>query len=342
MSERPDVTADDGAAPLKDQAIDGGEEIPTNTTTGADGPPTDPGPGPKEPVGADSESGRAGNSAQPEPVTPTEPKHPSNDNGRKGSGNGESRSRPETSGSAYGTGDGRDPQEDETREVLLNQFYSTLEVMYFAAKPAPAAGVGGASAKQHERINQLFDARSRTWNGAYEIEQLLSFVMTDEQVDAELPRRRAEAKAHKLEYISGIEKQLDGIRAIEEDSGSDQTKLDQCRVSKRYILQRLLNDLQWFYKQRIRRREAAKRLSLRVSALFLSAFLFFFTLLFVQYWFSPHILPVLARQASAQGDSKSEAQDKQDGRSNPPASAPAAPGSPANAGEPPKGMGSAN
>lgn len=137
-------------------------------------------------------------------------------------------------------------------------------------------------AEQHKRINELFQTEQHSWLDAYEIEQLLSFVITDEQLAAELPRRMAEAKALNLQYVTAMEERF---KAIVEDEAKAEEDADRekCQDAKRYLMQRALNDLQWFYKQRIRRRDAAKRLALRVSAMFLSAFFFFSTLLFIQY-----------------------------------------------------------
>jgi len=148
----------------------------------------------------------------------------------------------------------------------------------------PPSDEDSRAAKQHARIKELFEHEEHTWRGAYEIEQLLAFVMTDGQIAAELPRRLAEAKALELEFASNLEEQ---IKAAHNN-----------KTALRYILQRLLNDLQWFYNQRIRRRAAAKRLSKRVSYLFFSAFLFFFALSFIHFFSSPP--PVSQHDTSGQ------------------------------------------
>lgn len=173
-----------------------------------------------------------------------------------------------------------DRQAQETREELLEQFYSTLRVAYSAARPDP--GPGTRMGEQHRCIRNLLGSYPRSWLYAYEIEQLLVFVMTDDQLEAELPRRMAEAKAHKLEYVSSLSTQLEQVGAEQEAATTD-TERERCMLAKQYIFQRLLNDLQWFFNQRIRHRDAANRLTVRVSAMFLSAFLFFSTLLFIQY-----------------------------------------------------------
>jgi hypothetical protein len=190
-------------------------------------------------------------------------------------------------------GSERDPHETETREELLNQFYATLGVMYLAAQPGTGAGTVSQHGRIHELLYQL-PGRGR----AYEIEQLLAFVMTDDQVAAELPRRVAEARALDLQYVAQIEAQFDAALKVVQDPDANDASRKQSQAAMRYILQRLLNDLQWLYHQRIRRREAAKRLSVRVSALFLSAFFFFVCLLFTQYFSNP-----LDRASKVQGSS---------------------------------------
>ena len=117
-------------------------------------------------------------------------------------------------------GDADEPHKGE----LLEQFYLTLSVMYMGAPRVERSVV-------HERIERLFQS-GRSWRNAYEIEQLLCFVLTDPQIAGELDRRLAEARALKLEYIDVINKELE-----------DKTKA----VDKRLVLHRLLNDLQWFY-----------------------------------------------------------------------------------------------
>ena len=54
---------------------------------------------------------------------------------------------------------------------LLEQFYLTLTVMYLGA---PA----GANSVVHERIERLFKSQ-HSWRNAYEIEQLLCFILSE-------------------------------------------------------------------------------------------------------------------------------------------------------------------
>jgi len=172
----------------------------------------------------------------------------------------------------------RDPHDREAREELLNQFYATLRVTYLGAEPEREE-----TRVIHERIRAKL-ADEPAWRNAYEIEQLLAFVMTDEQLETELPRRMAEAKSMKLSFVDELSQRIAAIRGGSQDSEPTEEQKRKDQLALRSVLHRLLNDLQWFYDQRIRRRDAAKRLSVRVSALFLSAFFFFFGLLFIQYF----------------------------------------------------------
>jgi|RhiMethySRZTD1v2_1073278.scaffolds.fasta_scaffold466394_2 hypothetical protein len=145
---------------------------------------------------------------------------------------------------------------------LLEQFYLTLRVMYLGVPKLEASVV-------HERIERLFKGK-QSWRNAYEIEQLLCFVLTDAQIETELERRLAEAKALKLEYLDVIAK----------GPGSGTTP----PADKRFLLHRLLNDLQWFYSKRVQHRTAAKRLMWRSSLLFIVALVMLFLVLFIQFF----------------------------------------------------------
>lgn len=162
---------------------------------------------------------------------------------------------------------------------LLEQFYLTLNVMFLGA-PAVAGSV------VHERVERLFRS-PHSWRNAYEIEQLLCFVLTDQQLQAELDRRLVEAKALKLEFVDVINREL-------QDPGKT--------VDKRILLHRLLNDLQWFYSKRVHYRSAGKRLMLRVSLLFMVSLVTLFLVLFIQFF--AHQAPTSANgQVAAAGPS---------------------------------------
>lgn len=145
---------------------------------------------------------------------------------------------------------------------LLEQFYLTLRVMYLAAPGVESSAI-------HDRLDRLFrDVHS--WRNAYEIEQLLCFVITDQQLETELERRLAEAKALKIEHVDVIDQELHESTVAP--------------AAKRIVLHRLLNDLQWFYTKRVQYRAASKRLMLRVSSLFMVALVVLFLVLFIQFF----------------------------------------------------------
>lgn len=150
---------------------------------------------------------------------------------------------------------------------LLEQFYSTLWVTYLTASQE----VSSSNEAVRKMIDRLFE-EPPSWRAAYQIEQLLSLVLTEEQLDIELKRRMAEALDLHLPYANILQELS--------KPASDHDKIG--IVKKRTVLHRLLNDLQWFYSQRYQRRLAAETLAYRVSRLFLFTFIVFFLILFVQ------------------------------------------------------------
>jgi hypothetical protein len=152
--------------------------------------------------------------------------------------------------------------EERHKTQLLEQFYLTLGVIYLTTPKVEGSVV-------HEKIDKLL-ATSHSWRNAYEIEQLLCFIVTDQQLETVFERRLAEAKALKLEYVGVIEKLL----AVGPPVPAD----------KRILLHRLLDDLQWFYSKRVQHRSASKRLMIRVSGLFIVALVTMFLVLFIQFF----------------------------------------------------------
>lgn len=152
---------------------------------------------------------------------------------------------------------------------LLDQFYLTLRSIHAAAgKGVP--DVQNIQAKLEELLTL-----EHTWQSAYEIEQLLCFVMTPSQLDIELTRRIQDAKALKSPFSEFVETEIKkpppGV-PIE---------------AKRILLHRLLNDLQWFYSKREEHRATSKRLMYRVSSLFGVALVALFLVLFIQFFAQP-------------------------------------------------------
>ena len=160
---------------------------------------------------------------------------------------------------------GRNGLANHTHNTLLEQFYATLNAMYLNAIESPGGSDGRPLARAG--IENLFNDSNRTWQNAYSIELQLTQIMTLPQIDTEWIRRVGEAESLGLPHVANLTKKF---------SETDDVNI------KRAAIQRLINDLQWHYQQRIRRREAAKTLAERVSRIFWIAFATFLWLLFLQ------------------------------------------------------------
>jgi hypothetical protein len=119
-----------------------------------------------------------------------------------------------------------------------------------------------------EYLEDQFNDPSITWQKAYDIEQKLVFIMSPEQLDVEWDRRIVEAEDLGLPFASVLKQKYVNIR-------EDAEKMEKNLSTKRALMHRLINDLQWFYQKRSSRREMAKILSTRVSWLFWFAFALF-------------------------------------------------------------------
>lgn len=153
--------------------------------------------------------------------------------------------------------------------------------MYVAAcesrgSTTEAGAISSADPTAFSTLRELFELEPRTWQSAFQIELQLTQVMSQAQLDTEWIRRLSEAEDLGLAHCRGLKAEY----ILDENEPQHLEK-------KRMLLQRLLNDLQWFYQQRVRRREAAKLLAVRVSWLFWTAFALFFILLFVQVVYGP-------------------------------------------------------
>jgi len=161
-----------------------------------------------------------------------------------------------------------DDEQLEQPAGLLEQFYANLRVTHLAAYQEASS----SDEAVYNVIDTLFKEQP-SWRAAYQIEQLLSLVLTEAQLDTELKRRMAEASDLHLPYAN-ILQELSGKASDDHDKTGT--------AKRRAVLHRLLNDLQWFYSQRYQRRLAAESLAYRVSRLFLYTFIVFFVVLFMQ------------------------------------------------------------
>src|ERR1043165_3416128 len=157
---------------------------------------------------------------------------------------------PKRATSAARTSEGGKEQEQSD---LLDQFYVSLRCTYVAAANSEFR------TDIRKKLDELFQEKdaNQTWRNAYEIEQLLCFVMTESQLDIELARRVQEAKTLKVPYNEIVEQQIG--------------KTDLTVDGKRELFQRLLNDIQWYYAKREQYRATTKLLMNRVSALLVVA-----------------------------------------------------------------------
>ena len=116
---------------------------------------------------------------------------------------------------------------------LIDQFYLTLEASFTKARQSnPDFGKYPESA---EKIQSLLDGQ-RSWKNAYQIEELLVSLYSDDVLAVELDRRIQEAPGT-LGQTSG-------------DFYAAQQAQAQSRSQKEALLERLLNDLHWRYQNR--------------------------------------------------------------------------------------------
>ena len=165
-----------------------------------------------------------------------------------------------------------------TRDELLNDFYSNLEARYYGVRPSEEY-----ARVICDRIAEKFSG-DRTWRRAREIEQLLALVISDEQVATEIPRLLAEAERITLPHTKIFNELFAEEKQILQQGDIDDEQRTKALQSLRYLQQRLVNDLNYAWSQLRRKREYAKQYSARVSALFLTVFIYFFLLLYIQFF----------------------------------------------------------
>lgn len=110
-------------------------------------------------------------------------------------------------------------------ELLLNQFYASLEVLYYNHS------VEGICEDLRSEIESTLNDKNRSWSKAYFVEQALASVLTYEQLKSEFARRLIDAEnrlptPHSKFFIK-----------------VEYNKIDEGELRSVYI--RLLNDLQW-------------------------------------------------------------------------------------------------
>ena len=186
-------------------------------------------------------------------------------------------------------GPAADPDEEPLK--LLKHFMFQLgDEFYYAQYPTNELPV--VNAKITERVQELLDLKDAplTWTRLYQIERLLVYIRPRSRLENETDRRVAEMQRHNLASASKYRAQLDKVgsasaaareaadkaaaAAASPPQGAtepDKEKLkadlvaasafvDQVESnadnSRRAILASALDDLQWFYQQRILKRKA--------------------------------------------------------------------------------------
>ena len=145
------------------------------------------------------------------------------------------------------------------REVLLDQFYTSLKVS-FQETQQDSGQLNDHSVIQ-STIDQLFK-KERSWENAYEIEQLMVPLFTDEQLAIELSRRVLETKQFGEE-----------VSRYYEESSKNNTDRD----TRQALFSRLIKDLQRREQISRIRRWYTRNAWLRGTFAFVLSFLVFFT-----------------------------------------------------------------
>lgn len=146
----------------------------------------------------------------------------------------------------------------EIRE-LTAQFYVTLEAAFAKVKSIS----GRASEDAYRRIEDLLaPEHPRNWTNAYAIEQLLVHLMDDDAVATELQVRTREATAALR-------------RSLAEYYEQQAAKDTQTPVTRRALLTRLVNDLQWRYTVNEVKRQYSKNITLNAGRFFAASLAIF-------------------------------------------------------------------
>jgi hypothetical protein len=193
-------------------------------------------------------------------------------------------------------GRGAGPPRDEEPAALLRHFMEQLSDEFSYAK-SPTNEPVVTNDEIVEQLDALFADRSTkplTWTSVYKIERLLVYVRPPSRLRNETDRRVAEAERHQLSAAAKYRAQLEQVTnavtaaagtakaaaaAASSAAGADaEQKLSRAReayakaeseadVERRAILAAVLDDLQWFYQQRILKRRALWKSASRLLTL---------------------------------------------------------------------------
>lgn len=159
-------------------------------------------------------------------------------------------------------GTGKKATQEEVIE-LTNQFFVTLRAYFTLIKKSGADNARNKEA--FDRINALLDGEQagRNWTNAYEIEQLLVHLFDDDTVATELRIRILEARSIlRPELAAMYEAHFDAIE--KRSGGADAAGVPN---SRRTLLARLVNDLQWRYIVNEATRRYSKLITRRTATL---------------------------------------------------------------------------
>jgi hypothetical protein len=197
---------------------------------------------------------------------------------------------------------------DEEPRKLIRHFMSQLRDEFLYARH-PTNEVAVANEPIATRIEQLVAVNTPlTWERLYQIERLLVYLRPRSRLENETDRRVAEAEQHKLSGAAKYRVQLDkvnitvavaaelaekaaaasasppqdasaeAISKLNADAAAARVRADEAQEmadkSRRAILASVLDDLQWFYQQRIIKRRALAGSATRLLGFGLLSMLF--------------------------------------------------------------------
>jgi hypothetical protein len=188
-------------------------------------------------------------------------------------------------------------QDDEKPVALLRHFMEQLDDEFFYAK-SPTNEPAVKNDEIVKQLDALFaerDTRPLTWGRVYKIERLLVYVRPPSRLRNETDRRVAEAERQQLSAAAKYRAQLDqatgmvtaaaeAVKVAAAEAASPSASADaaqklahardaytdaqnECDVMRRSILAAALDDLQWFYQQRILKRHALWKSASRLLTL---------------------------------------------------------------------------
>jgi hypothetical protein len=181
---------------------------------------------------------------------------------------------------------------DEEPVALLRHFMEQLsdELSYAKSPTNEPTVLNDEIVKQLDALFAERDTKPLTWARVYKIERLLVYVRPPSRLRNETDRRVAEAERHQLSAAAKYRAQLEQVtsavataaeiaKAAAEATSSDaEQKLARAReayakaeseadIVRRAILAAVLDDLQWFYQQRILKRRALWKSASRLLTL---------------------------------------------------------------------------